>query len=348
MAKSPVPISVLLVGSVPFTSAKEVFLKAGKELSERLYTLPDGETGERGKFILWQKAMFPSEALRLEVGGTPLLGSQVPKFSLGDINPTRYDEVAISSYAEFVQLRKEGHIPPEVRFQVCLPTPFNCIMFFLKPEVQAMIEPLYEKRFQETLDRIMENIPHNDMVIQWDLAFDIAALEYERGRVTNLPCKAYFSPVKPGLLERLSNLCQRIPSDIQLGFHLCYGDRLHKHFIEPEDTGLLVSLANDIIAILSRSHSIEWIHIPVPRDRNDLEYFEPLKNLRLQGARLYLGLVHANDESGTRERIAVAQAVYPGQFGVATECGLGRTPVDEIESIFSICRNVALPWDRFS
>jgi hypothetical protein len=345
MAESSVPVSVLLVGSVPFASAKDVFLKASKELKGRLYALPDGETGQRGSFIAWQRAMFPPEALRLHVGGTPLPESGVPKLSLKDIKPTGYDEAAIASYAEFVQLKEEGQVPSEVRFQICLPTPFNCIQGLLKPELQAMIEPLYEKRFQETLDRITRTIPHNDLVIQWDLAYDIATLEHEGGRLTDPFYKAYFNPVRPALLERLSRLCQHIPADIHLGFHLCYGDRSHKHFLEPEDTGLLVGFANDIIATVAPSHTVEWIHMPVPRGRSDAAYFEPLKKLQLRGTRLYLGVVHALDESGTRRRIAAAQAAYPGQFGVATECGLGRTPVDEIESIFSICKNVTVPRD---
>jgi hypothetical protein len=348
MKSSSAPASVLLVGSVPFASAKDVFLKASKELNGRLYTIPDGETGERGNFIQWQKAMFPPEALGIEFGGTPLPASGVPEFNPEDIKPTRYDEVAISSYSDFAQLKEEGQIPSEVRFQICLPTPFNCIKGLVKPEVQAKIEPLYEKRFEETLDRITRSIPHNDIVIQWDLAYDIATLEYERGRLNKPSSKAYFNPVRPGLLERLSRLCQHIPADIHLGFHLCYGDRFHKHFIEPEDTDLLVSFANDIIATVAPSHTVEWIHMPVPRDRNDTAYFEPLKKLQLGGTRLYLGVVHANDESGTRRKISAAQATYPGEFGVATECGLGRTPVDEIESIFAICKNVTVPQDNVS
>jgi hypothetical protein len=50
---------------------------------------------------------------------------------------------------------------------------------------------------------------------------------------------------------------------------------------------------------------------------------------------LYLGLVHPNDEEGTKRRIrAVGEAGVEMTFGVATECGLGRTPVGELDSIF--------------
>jgi hypothetical protein len=39
---------------------------------------------------------------------------------------------------------------------------------------------------------------------------------------------------------------------------------------------------------------------------------------------VYLGLIHYADAAGDRARIAAAQKVVP-RFGVATECGWGRT-----------------------
>jgi hypothetical protein len=51
--------------------------------------------------------------------------------------------------------------------------------------------------------------------------------------------------------------------------------------------------------------------------------------------KLYLGFVHANYEEGTRRRDEAALSVVKG-FAVATECGPGRTSVDELDSILSI------------
>lgn len=73
--------------------------------------------------------------------------------------------------------------------------------------------------------------------------------------------------------------------------------------MEPVDTELLVGLANGIIQSLVEIRPVDWIHMPVPKGRTDEAYFHPLKALNLRGALLYLGLVHANDEAGTRERI---------------------------------------------
>ena len=35
-------------------------------------------------------------------------------------------------------------------------------------------------------------------------------------------------------------------------------------------------------------------------------------------------------------KIEVARAVCPVMFGVATECGLGRTPMDQLAIIFEV------------
>lgn len=87
----------------------------------------------------------------------------------------------------------------------------------------------------------------------------------------------------------------------------------------------------------------------MPKGRTDPEYFAPLAGLELNKGsdrgqkppHLYLGLVHANDEAGTRKRIEVAESTVPFPFGVGTECGLGRTPPEEIDSILHICKEVS-------
>ncbi|KAI1155936.1 hypothetical protein F4825DRAFT_405367 [Nemania diffusa] len=239
-------------------------------------------------------------------------------------------------------------MPSHVRFQICLPSPYNVLAGHVKPELAVAIEPLYEQRFEETIDSIVIDIPHNDLVIQWDLCFEMMALEFDRGRPLDRRHQAYFSSpsgLLQGLVDRVVRLSERIPKDVKLAFHLCYGDLHHKHCIEPQDTSLLVELANALLAHETISSRTEWIHLPVPKGRTDSDYFSPLKDLKLDGTGskrpyLYLGVVHANDEAGTSKRIEAAQTSILFPFGVATECGLGRTPPEEIDSILEICRKV--------
>ncbi len=100
--------------------------------------------------------------------------------------------------------------------------------------------------------------------------------------------------VKQAILDRLVRVGNRVPAAVELGYHLCYGDYGHKHFKEPADTGVLVEVANAIAGGLARS--LTWLHLPVPRDRDDEAYFAPLRGLQLAPAtELYLGLVHYTD-----------------------------------------------------
>ena len=71
--------------------------------------------------------------------------------------------------------------------------------------------------------------------------------------------------------------------------------------------------------------------MPVPIDRHDPAYFEPLAKLkRGSGMDLFLGVVHAADGvEGTVRRMRTASEVTP-HFGIATECGISRARTPEL------------------
>jgi len=71
-------------------------------------------------------------------------------------------------------------------------------------------------------------------------------------------------------------------------------------------------------------------------------YFAPLEGLKLdRGTELYLGLVHRTDGvSGTVRRMAAAKRTV-SQFGVVTECGLGRRPPETIPALLDLHCEVA-------
>jgi len=91
----------------------------------------------------------------------------------------------------------------------------------------------------------------------------------------------------------------------------------------PADAGVLAELTRAIVAAARRP--LDFIHLPVPRERDDAAYFAPLRGLRLpERTRLYLGLLHHDDAEGDRRRMDTARAAVGEGFGVATECGWGR------------------------
>lgn len=86
------------------------------------------------------------------------------------------------------------------------------------------------------------------------------------------------------------------------------------------------------------------MHLPVPKERHDTDYYVPLNGLKLHSeTELYLGLVHDTDGvDGTNKRIDAAKEVIKS-FGVATECGFGRRPSDTIPDLMQIHTQVAYP-----
>ena len=102
----------------------------------------------------------------------------------------------------------------------------------------------------------------------------------------------------------------------------------------------MVKVANLMFDAAMRS--VDYIHMPVPRSRNDDAYFAPLRDLRLpSGCRLYLGLVHRTDGlEGAKARLNAAERFVPA-FGVATECGWGRRPPETIPEVMQLTAEVA-------
>jgi hypothetical protein len=149
------------------------------------------------------------------------------------------------------------------------------------------------------------------------------------------------------LLDQLGRMAAMVPGRVEFGFHLCYGsapspaDGIARHFVQPEDAANLVMVTRGIVDRVQRP--IGFLHLPVPVDRDDDGYFEPLRDLRLHaGTRLYLGLLHEDGLEGTQRRVDTAARHVTG-FGVATECGMGTTPRSAIPELLRLHRDVVVP-----
>ncbi len=129
------------------------------------------------------------------------------------------------------------------------------------------------------------------------------------------------SDYKEVMFATLGRLGDAVPGAVELGFHLCYGSPADEHLVQPRDAAILVEMMNGIGAAVRRR--IDYMHIPVPKVRTDDAYFAPLRRWA-RPAHLYLGLIHFDDEAGDRRRIDAARRVVP-QFGIASECGWGRS-----------------------
>jgi hypothetical protein len=331
---------VHLVGSVPLGSSEAVFRAAAAAVGPWVARLPDGETGARTNWIEWQIPMLGSDPALEVVPPDPDHYRPLPRVALregqvaADIALTGcgYADAAEASYVEFRRLRDAGVIAAGTRFQVCLPTPLATVALFVTPEDQAAVEAVYERLLLADLDRVLTAIPHEDLAIQWDTAVEFGVLE------GLFP--VWFEPAEAGIVERLVRIGNRVPADVELGFHLCYGDAGHQHFTQPTDAAILVRVANALADGLDRP--LNWLHLPVPRERDDEAFYAPLADLRLaDDTELYLGLVHRTDGmDGTQRRMAAASKVVPA-FGISTECGFGRRPSETVPELLELHAAVA-------
>ena len=333
---------VHLVGSVPLADEEAVFRAASTMLGDHIRRIPDGETGVRTNWIGWQAAVFagnPSLEAVPDAGKEYAQLVQYPpprrRRSDGDIafDNLGYADAAIASYQTFARLKEEGTIAAATRFLVCLPTPLAPVTAFIDRASQPAVEPPYEAQMLAEVDRICAAIPHDQLAIQWDTAVEFAIWE-------SVGWPSHLDDVRGGIIDRLVRIGAHVPPDVEMGYHLCYGDAGHQHFVQPKDAANLVTVANDVSARVARP--INWIHMPVPRERDDEAFFAPLANLNLHPeTELYLGLVHYTDGvAGAQKRIAAAQRFVPA-FGIATECGFGRRPPETVAPLMALHRDVA-------
>jgi hypothetical protein len=337
------PRNVHLVGSVPLANAHDVFVAVSAALGPRLRRIPDGETGERSDWIAHLEPIFAKhpaleksdEVFRLHATATPRTryrlrsGVNVKDVTFGNLF---YADTALRSYEVFARLKQQGTISPHCRFQVDLVPAHSVIWLFLQDDLHRALDPIYNDAVGREIDKLARAIPHDQLAIQFDVASAVFA------RLQRNEPNAYGRD-KTEMLETfgriLVDLADRVPADIELMFHFCYGDSNHRHVVEPVDMGDMVDLANYLSREIARP--IELIHMPVPRDRSDDAYFEPLRRLELAPAtQLCLGLVHHTDGlAGTRRRLATAEK-YVQNFAIATECGFGRRPVETIPELLRI------------
>jgi len=345
------PQGALLVGSVNYDDAETTMRAAGAILGSHLRRIPDGEVGKRFHWIMFQPDVLGQADGLERVGAEPIpfrAGLDARGLRIADgvdaasirLPPLGYADAAIESYAVFARLRDEGVVPDGIRFQVSLPTPVAVIASFFSGEDRGAIAPVYTDAMKRELGLIVDAIPHEDLAIQWDVANEMGIIE--RAEIRGNAMQAWWDGDPfDGLVGRLVELVDAVPADVEVGVHLCYGDIAEHHFLEPADTGELVRFANAVIADAGRE--LSWLHLPVPIERDDEEYFAALASLS-PVPELYLGLVHREDGvEGAERRIAAASAVVPS-FGVATECGIGRAPEGATEGIFRTHVEVATRW----
>lgn len=342
---------VHFVGSIPLADAREVFEQVGARVGGAVHAIPDGETGTRSGWIRWLRDRLaraeqsPFASPDREPGKAGPSGGQLslkPGVKIGDLqlNPLGYVEEALQSYQAFRQIRDSGRIPRGTRLQVSIPTPAAMATGINGPF--RALAAAFERAAIEEVRTLCHAIPASDLAIQWDVCVETVAEEGGRQ-----PDRIRESA--RGLLNRWSldeamascgRICDAVPLPTPVGVHLCYGDPDGAPVVSPRDASALRDIGNQLAARARRA--IDWIHMPVPIERDDDLFFAPLRQLALDpDTFVFLGLIHHQDGlAGARRRMAAARKILP-RFGVAAPCGMGRIPPARIPDLLDLHREVA-------
>jgi len=325
-----------LVGSAPVTEPEQLFQLAGAPLGRHLRRVPDGEVGERKNWIGWQYGRL-GQCPQLETAtvDTGYLGREIQQYVVKagadriELVDLGYADAALASWDRFRRAKDDGVLDPDVRFLVGLPSPLSVVTMYVAPPARPRVLDAWLAAMERQLQQIITGIPHDELAIQWEVCLEFGILEQ---LWTLLDTDLNGEAARPGIGAHVIHLGDLVPQPIELGYHLCYGDSGHQHFTEPRDTAQLAWATSTVLAGVERP--VQWIHLPVPRDRE----------LQLPAeTELYLGLVHeTGGVAGTRRRIEAASAVVP-RFGVATECGLGRRPLESVGPLFDQHAQVSHP-----
>lgn len=345
---------VFLVGSVPVASdtSEEVLRLCANAVGDRVFALPDGEVGDRRMWIGGLGKTTFSRHPDLQPApdvagpfGAYRLKPSVKTLSL--INYLPYADAALSSYEHFRKLRAGGTIPADVRFQVSLPTPHAAIGGYfgdIKRE-WPMLMRAYEQAIVADIGRMLEGIPAEDLVIQWDYCTEICDIVGTDSGQASLDGLWPWNP-KGSAEEKFAQhtaasyvapLTEPIPPQVLCGYHICLGTWPQVPFASARDLSFVVRVANALVKNTPRR--VDFLHLPVVPTAGR-EFFAPLTKLDIGAARVFLGLEAKDGPDALRRRAQAAREFLPS-FGVSHYCGYGRDSVHEMPTLLGDLRSGA-------
>jgi hypothetical protein len=105
-----------------------------------------------------------------------------------------------------------------------------------------------------------------DLAIQWDTAAEICFIlespEIPKVISTEVPVAA------------IARVREHVPAEAELGAAPVLRRSRPQSCRGAKDTKLMVDFTNQLVAAIK--HPIAWVHMPIPREREDVAYFAPL------------------------------------------------------------------------
>jgi len=338
------PKDMLFVGSIPCDTVEEVFRTWGHTFSPSLKYMPDGEVGERLHWIEGQAFKVYNGHPQIETLTRPQPDNGRERWKPRDLSDQwtfrvkdgvervlwadpgwrlGYARDALNSYFIFKTLKKEGVLPRELRLLVALPTPESAtLVHFRDPTQRDIIVPSYEEMMLAEVATMTENIPHDELAIQWDAACESLDIE------TGLP---WLGPPTEARFKRYVTQFERlgaaVPAGVAMGIHACFGTLGGWPMIKPDNLVKQVRLLNE--SVVAAKRKVDYVHLPMIENTKP-NYAAALKDLSVGDTDVYLGMIH--NMPTFPERLKNART-YLTDFKLAAPCGLGRISRPEMEAV---------------
>ena len=327
-------------------------------VGDRLVALPDGEIGERsdqypsGDRSQWvaglagRLAREPSlfsvvdagtmneQGFPVDFESTARLRPRLSPTRLGERLHLGYDTAALRSWPHFERLRSAAGLVG-LRMQVGLPTGFGVAVSVLSTARALRYARAFTACLAQEAAEIVRVVGAENLLFQIEAPIEVVAAH-------RVPRAAV------GFLARsIVDLVRRLPAQVPVGVHLCYGDLNNIALIAPDNFDRLVAFANGLTRRWPESHALAYVHLPFAAGASpppaEPRAYRALRGLNLpEGASLVAGLVHEQlSPESLRGLLRTIEQARGGHVDVACACGLGRRSTDTAEELMRRCRQLA-------
>jgi hypothetical protein len=347
----------LLVGSMPFRDEEDCMRRALAELGPHLFSLPDGEVGERTPefpdgtracWIIraveilykdqesWRVVKEPVRARNGVPAGYDGLHQLEPLCQPEDV-PHRlafgYDKELARYYPVFRRLREEGGWNG-LKFQMGVPTGLGLGFAIANPENRMRYQGAFNEVIAREVNAMLE-LAGDDLVIQIEAPPEVyAAYEY------------------PQMMEAIAvgsilDLVGRIKPGARIGLHLCLGDLHNMPMMQLSSVQPLVELSNRLVEKWPQDRELVYMHYPLAAGNvpssTDPSLYQPLADIRLpENTHFVAGFVHEGlsyeENEGILRNIEEARG---GLVDVASSCGIGRRTPEVAEQLLGFTARLA-------
>ena len=229
------PRRVLLVGSLPYADEASAMARAVELAGDRLMALPDGEIGERSErypagdrsqwvaglagrpageaslFDIVDEGTMDEQGFPVDFDSTVRLRPRVGPAELADRLRLGYDTFALRSWPHFERLQASvGR--PDLRMQVGLPTGFGAAAGLLGPLRALRSAPAFAACAAREAEAMVQSIGAENLLFQIEAPAEVVAAHRP-------PRLAVGVPTGP-----VADLVRRLPAEVPVGLHLCFGD----------------------------------------------------------------------------------------------------------------------------